>query len=196
MKTAFPFFCILFCLSSCSLSGPHSKTYTPEKGSFEAKLLENSRADLFPDDVRKDIRMYREQLVVWTGIVKRSFVSGAAIVTDYEHHYWDFVEDYGPQKERVFLSPKGEGNFRCIQKVSEFGGKEKAPLPPAGYLAIVYGVVDRLDKDGTVLLRCPPLTKTLGPEKFATDIWTYGRDYVVHGNKSDFKVLRVPGPGL
>lgn len=194
MKNSFVFFLVAVVCSSCSASG--SRAYRPESGSFEEKLLEHARADLFPDEVRKDPSMYKETLVVWTGVVRKSEIKGEQVITEYEHHYWDWVEDLGPQPEKVFLSPQGEGPFRCVQQTKEFGGRERSPLPPAGYLAIAYGIVTKVSKDGTIELRCPAYTKTLGPEKFSTNIWSYGRAYVLKGDKSDFKVLRVPGPGL
>ena len=113
------------------------------------------------------------------------------MVTDYEHHYWDWIEDYGSQRQSIFLSPRGEGQFRCRQILKDFApGADVSPMP-AGYMAIVYGKLEGIDKN-VVTLYCVSWIIKVRPDYFATDIWDYGRDYLLHGDKSDFKVLRVP----
>lgn len=170
-----------------------SKRYSPQPGSYESELFARADSTSFPDDVRKSPKQYQEKLLRWTGVVRSARSSEALLVTDYEHHYWDWVEDYGAQRERAFVSPRGEGRFRCTQELKAFGDTSPR-LPREGAFAVVYGILDHVEKDGTVALRCAPFIKTMEPQLYSKEIWDYGRDYLLKGDKSDFKILRVPGP--
>jgi hypothetical protein len=180
-------------LLGCPEVAPGSKTYAPAHGSYEAGLFPQARRDVFPSDVRANPQGNRGQILLWSGIVKESLIEGALSVTMYEHHYWDWVEDYGSQQEIAFLSPRGEGSFMCKRQLSAFSKDPGASLSNPGEMAIVYGTVDGVKPDGTVVLDCAPLIKTLPAGTFATDIWDYGRKYVLSGDKADLKILRRPG---
>lgn len=176
----------------CGPSQNASRLYTPMEGTFEAPLFQRSRRDVFPDDLRQKPKEYAGQPLALTGIVQGSRIEGSTIVTDYEHHYWDWVEDYGGQAERVFLSSRGEGRFRCHQDLKAFLQGSNVPLPKKGFLAIVYGELKSTAKDQTVVLSCAPIIKTLPPGLFAINIWDYGRSYLLSGDKGDFRDLRIP----
>ena len=79
------------------------------------KLYEQARLDVYPDDVRRDPQSYAGTLVAWAGVVQSAKVvqlpHGPALVLIVTHHYFDWIEDHGTQKEIYFLSPRGEGNF-------------------------------------------------------------------------------------
>jgi hypothetical protein len=59
-------------------------------------------------------------------------------------------------------------------------------------MALVYGVPERIEADGTIVLAARRL-RTLPQELYATDIWDYGRAFLLKGDRSDFKILRAPG---
>lgn len=179
-------------IAGCLAVTPASKAYAPPHGSFEASLFATARRDIFPDDVRQQPQAHKNEILAFTGVIRSSRIEGDFIVTDYEHHFWDWVEDYGAQRERVFLSPRGEGKFRCRQPLASFSEGRDLPLPKPGFMAIAYGAVDGVERDSTVVLRCAPLIKTLPPERFGTDIWDYGRSYLLAGDETDFRALRVP----
>ena len=187
------FLLLLFLLlTGCPKIMPSSEAYLPTHGSYEGTLWSKARRDVFPEDVRQRPEDYKDQVLLWTGIVQATRLNGGTIITDYEHHYWDWVLDYGTQQQIAFLSPRGEGKFRCIQKLEYFGENFVPSLPPVGSMAIVYGTVQQLESGSIVSLDCAPLIKVLPPEKFATDVWEYGRDFVLGKDKADFKLLRVP----
>ena len=129
---------------------------------------------------------------MWTGIILASHLEESSIVTEYEHHYWDFVEDYSIQRQIAFVSPRGEGLFGCERKREFFEDFTEQDLPKVGDFAIVYAKPVKVDPDGKILCRCAPFIKTLPPKKYATDVDDYGRDYLLHGDKSDFRHLRTP----
>jgi hypothetical protein len=178
-------------LTACP--GASSNFYRPST-SDEQDVLSRSRRDVFPDDIRRDIDAYRSTLVVWTGIVESARwldSDHATAELRIEHHYWDFIEDLSIQREVAFLSARGEGPFSCTKGAGD--AKPRSPdLPPAQSMAIVYGYPEAVHADSRVVdLRCTFVS--IAPrEWYATDIWDYGRNYLLHQEPSDFKILRVP----
>jgi hypothetical protein len=136
---------------------------------------------------------HRSTLVAWVGVIESArWLDPTEPIAEFmiEHHYWDWIEDHSIQREVAFLSPRGEGRFTCVKRSAE--SKAGDPLPPNQSMAIAYGYPEVVRSDsGVVELRC--LVISIAPrEWYGTDIWDYGRDYLLHGDKSDFKVLRVP----
>lgn len=170
-------------LSGCPGVVPGSRMYTPSDPQ-EQQLHSDARRDVFPDDVRADHSRYESATLLWTGVITEVGGPGNAVIA-FEHHYWDFVEDYSVQKEIAFLSPRGEGKFRTIV---EPGGTSVT----VGDMAIAYVVPLSVDADGTVVVRLRGL-RMLRRELYATDIMDYGRGYLLKHDMSDFKSLRVPG---
>ena len=154
-----------------------------------------ARRDVFPDDVRQDIKKYEPQLLLWTGIVKGIEFSAQEHLARVrvEHHYWDWIEDHSFQREIAFLSPRGEGLFECLLEfpTAEDALAFKEHLPPVGDMAIAYGMPLTQDKDGVILLRCVIL-RAIKQGYYATDIMDYGRDFLLKGDSRDGRILRVP----
>ncbi|MFC2071362.1 hypothetical protein ACFLUU_01405 [Chloroflexota bacterium] len=79
--------------------------------------MEFDKADrnIYPDDVRNDLANYKFSTIAWSGIVKQAEVlkveGGTVFYFTLEHHYFDWIEDFGIQRETLFLSPRGEGLF-------------------------------------------------------------------------------------
>ena len=178
---------LLLLLCACPFA-PHSKSFAPQ-GPVEKELFPRAKRDVFPSDVRADVGAHRSTVLLWTGII----LSAEAVHVDarrglrmvVEHHYWDFIEDYSIQRAIAFLSPRGEGAFEVLFPFE---------IPPdrvrAGDMAIVYGMPtglssDRVLLDGVVL-------RTLRRELYATDIWDYGRDWLLKRDRADFRILRTP----
>ncbi len=172
-----------FCLCSCF--GAYSKHYRPE-GEQETELFAKARRDVYPNDVRENLKAFDGQLLLWTGIVQSvgPTEDGKHLRMKVEHHYWDWIEDHSIQPEIAFLSPRGEGLFACDYRPNS--KVEPDEVARVGDMAIVYGMPKELTASGMILMACP-FYKTLRRELYATDIFSYGRDF------SDLKVLRVPG---
>lgn len=156
-------------------------------------MFAESQVDVFPDDVRAEPARHSETLVAWSGILRSaSWLSDARPTARFrvEHHYWDWIQDLSIQKEWAFLSPRGEGNIRCDK--SSTRSKPGDSLPPLGSMAIVYGFPQSIDGDsGDVILRCEMIS-FVDERYYRTDIWDYGRAYLLEGDQSDFRMLRVP----
>ena len=78
----------------------------------------------------------------------------------------------------LFVSPRGEGLFRAKWRMDKVGrdataaSAEKYAGP--GKLALVYGVPEKVNADGTVVLKYRYL-RILGADQFSTNQFDYGR---------------------
>ena len=169
-------------VAGCLSIVPGSRPYTPAD-TAEKQLLSQARRDVFPDDVRANPDLYRATVVLWSSIVRKVDTSEGNVTVVFEHHYWDFIEDYSARKAIAFLSPRGEGNFKAA-----FPLGVKVTV---GDMALVYGTPDKVESDGTVVLAERSI-RTLRQELYATDVWDYGRAFLLKNDMKDFKVLRVP----
>ena len=166
-----------------------SKLYAPAEAE-ESRMFGAATRLVFPEDVRIAPERHKSTLVAWTGILRRATEKSATITRfEIEHHYWDWVEDYGTQKTVAFVSPRGEGSFVC-EKTTPQGARPA--LPPLESFAIVYGYPISIDrKSQQVILDCK-LISFAERDWYATDIWDYGKAYLLKRDQSDFRILRVP----
>src|SRR5215472_2795583 len=90
----------------------NSGSYKPVS-SAEAELARRANNEIYPRDVQDSLARYSSTLLVWPGIVRqiRPLTGGDSIALVIEHHYFDWKEDHGCQRELYFLSPRGEGLF-------------------------------------------------------------------------------------
>jgi len=169
---------------------PGSRPYTPA-GQQERDLLPTATRKIFPDDVRATPEKYSQTLVAWSGVLDQAewldadHTRAKFTIT---HHYWDWIEDYSVQKAVAFMSPRGEGIFNCIRATSTKG----AELPKPGSMAITYGIPLQVSSEnGEITLDCKEISFA-SESWYSTDIWDYGRLYLLNHDRSDFKVLRIP----
>jgi|GEM_PF-710127 len=177
-------------LTSCKTLVPGSKPYTPADQQ-ERDLLTISVSKVFPDDVRANPEKYNQTVLAWTGILEKAEwldTDQTRAKFTIRHHYWDWIEDYSFQKAVAFMSPRGEGVFNCIRQPSTKG----AVLPKPGSMAITYGIPLQVNNEnGEITLDCKAITFA-DENWYRTDIWDYGRQFLLKGERSDFKILRVP----
>jgi len=170
-------------LVGCPGVVPGSRAYAASDDT-ERQLLLQARRDVFPDDVRADPAGYRETVVLWSSIVRKvEIYQGDQVRIWFEHHYWDFIEDLSIQKAIAFLSPRGEGSFTATFPAGT--------TVKVGDMALVYGVLDHVEPNGSIALTSRKI-RTLREELYATDVWDYGRAYLLKHDMKDFRVLRVP----
>lgn len=161
------------------LSGPYEPATEPEKTEYGT-----DRLDVYPDQVRKDLNAYTNTPVAWVGVIRstdaRDMDAGDQIsaVTVFEDHYFDWVQ-YAKHGEPEFsVSPRGEGLFRTkwtMKKTnvdSTYRNAER--YAKKGQLAVVYGVPESVDPDGTVVLKYRYL-RIIGADHFVTNQFDYGR---------------------
>ncbi|HEY3196706.1 MAG TPA: hypothetical protein VGJ57_01740 [Nitrospirales bacterium] len=164
--------CVVF--SGC----PHTQLYGGLT-SEEKEEFKKSNREVYPDDVRKDLEKFRTVEMAWPGVILDSKVVDKGdhldILLLLEHHYYDWLLDHSIQREKIFLSPRGEGLFR-----TSFSAKKQAAESEifqesitSGNLVIVYGKPEKLE-DNIIVLSCgyPSL---INRKWFRTDILDYGR---------------------
>jgi hypothetical protein len=193
---------VVFIIQGCL---PTSKMYRPSNS--ERPHFYNANKSIFPSDVRKDFNAYKGAKIHWIGIIReRDFINHDGEVflkLKIEQKYWDYIEDFSIQTEKIFLSPLGEGDFYFVIRIDprDKENYSKFAVPPN--LAIIYGTVEEV-KDGDITI-LGDYVKFIDEQYYATNIFSYrvARDSsgkVVLGKDGfpklvDFKMLKIPKAG-
>ena len=118
-----------------------------EQGEFD-------KADfsVYPDDVRENRTKYQSTTLAWPGIIVESELNeyDTYLEENYllEHHYYDWLEDFSPFPERIWLSPRGEGLFKTSWRLKkEANLSEIQEFSEPGVLLIVYGKAISIEND-------------------------------------------------
>jgi hypothetical protein len=198
---------ILFILifSGCVTVG--SRLYSPPdimKENFQISIK-----DKMPSDVLKSPSDFVDKQIHWIGILKDvEFVEYKAepvAKLTLSQQYWDYIEDYSIQTERMFLSSKGDGDFIVLFRYKDksvFESFIKGAIDRED-LMFVYGQFLKAESNKPVL---GYLNGSFVHEKFySTKIWEYDIERDQSGNVvvneigvpkiSNLKVLKVAEPG-
>ena len=184
---------------------PGSKIYKPS--STESRHFNNVDRSIFPSDVRKDFNAYKDAKINWIGIIReQSFVdyNGEPFLKlKIDQRYWDYIEDFSIQTEKIFLSPLGEGEFYFVAGIDEEDKENYLKFAAPQNLAIIYGTVKEIKDDDITILG--DYMKFIDEQFYATNIFSYrvARDAsgkVVLGKDgfpklADSKVLMTPKQG-
>ncbi len=179
---------MILLVSMVLIGCPHSKLY---RGLSEVEQDHFSKAnrEIYPNDVRSNFQQYSSSKVAWPGLITEGkwVEKDGTFSTTFmiEHHYYDWILDYSIQKEKFFLSPRGEGAFKtiCPSKPEQ----ESQASNTTGDLLIVYGTPNKIE-DGMVFLTCDH-ARLIKREWVRTDVFEYGRP------GEPVRFLNVPGPG-
>ncbi len=186
LKLAFAVLLLSITLVACLPPGPGSREYKPISD-WEKYAYGKADRNVFPNDVRADLHKYDSLRAAWPGVILECDAvkndSGITLNLLIEHHYYDWIEDFSIQQERIFLSPRGEGLFRTTWEVKPDSDPEEF-TKSIGDMAIVYGLPIGLE-DSVVVLGAFYI-RAIDQQWFATDIFDYGRP------GEPVKVLRVP----
>ena len=139
--------------------------------------------------IRNDILRYREVPIVWPGLIKDSKIvqhdENIEIIFLLEHHYYDWIEDFGAQREKMFLSPRGEGLFAASWFMNkDVNLPEIKKATAIGNLAIVYGMPERVE-DNVIFIKSS-YVRSIDAQRYGMDIFDYGR------RGEPMKFLKVP----
>jgi hypothetical protein len=163
-------------LCGCPGAVPGTRQYQPLP-KWEARFFAEARRDVFPQDVRGNPSHFRDTLVAWTGIVKKiehmQYDSSPFVRFTVEHHYFDWAEDFGLQRERFFVSPRGEGGFTAIWPDSAENDAFLKQFAVGDFL-IAYGYPSVVHSD-VVGLDPTQNLRAIKPKWYRTDILDYGR---------------------
>jgi len=170
---------IIALISSCGGAPllPGSRLYQPISD-WEKREFDKANRSIYPDDIRKDLTSYKSSTIAWAGIVKQTEVlkveGGTAFYFTLEHHYFDWIEDFGIQRERIFLSPKGEGLFKTSWGLTQdVPQSEIEEIKSPGYLLIVYGQPTEI-QDKTVVIEASYI-RGISKKLYTTERMDYGR---------------------
>ena len=164
---------------TCGCPGlvPGSRVYRPLP-QLEAQFFAQARRDVYPDDVRQRPDGYTNVLVAWTGVITSIdyFNDNRSRVVRFtaEHHYFDWVEDFGLQRERFFVSPRGEGAFAAAWRVDAPEDQKFVKQFAVGDLLIAYGYPSMI-RSNVVGLYPTENLRAIKPRWFRMDILDYGR---------------------
>jgi hypothetical protein len=164
---------------TCGCPGivPGSRPYRPLP-QWEAKFAAEARRDLFPEDVRQKPDGFTNIMVAWTGIITNiEYIADAPprfVRITAVHHYFDWIEDFGAQRERFFLSPRGEGAF-AVRWIAETAEDQKFVDQFAlGDMLIAYGYPTVI-RSNYVGLNPTMNLRAVRPQWYRMDILDYGR---------------------
>jgi hypothetical protein len=174
---------LVSCASRPVVSEVGNESYQPASKP-EEKELARDRVDIYPDDIRKDPAAFAGIGVVWAGVIRSTYANEGDEAgrieanTVFEHHYFNGIEYNNGHEAKLFISPRGEGFFRVnwhLDRIGRDATAENAENYAApGKLALVYGVPEKVDADGTVVLRYRFL-RILGADQYSTNKFDYGR---------------------
>jgi hypothetical protein len=143
-------------------------------------IFKITNKEIYPKDVLSRKAGMQDTWIAWGGIVKKvEFLEsryGPAAKVTIEHHFFDWIEDHGAQKELFFLSPRGEGDFDIFVPVNmQKPENERIPL---GIMAVVIGkpqvVIDKDNKSHLVVLT--KYYDFIKKSAFRMDVFDYGRN--------------------
>jgi hypothetical protein len=131
--------------------GMSSNLYKPD--SWEKPFYDSSLKTVFPSDLKKQPDKYVDKLIHLMGIVDSVYTDSNGNVTFLlENKYWDYVEDYSIQDEKMFVSEKGEGGFLVtLSDVSPEQFEYFKKFPAEKKLFLVYGIFKELANGYPVL---------------------------------------------
>lgn len=145
----------------------YSRRYQPSTG-YEQILYARAHRDIDPAAVRIVPERYRQELVMWTGVVSAVEPLGASgnLRVTVEHRYWNALEYWSRDGIYVRLWPRGEGRFAC-NFVPERGVRP-TQIAQVDDMIIAYGWPRGVAADGTVVMECP-FMRTHGPGHFTIE---------------------------
>ena len=162
---------------SCASDAPYTPSNQSEQLEYSRDLL-----NAYPADVRTNLESYTNVGVAWAGIIRDTTIDDSAngvisATTSFDHHYFDWQQDWTTHGQLLNVSPRGEGVFVTHWKMrkDEFDAttEDAENFAAPGKLAIVYGVPQAL-QDGTIVLRYRYL-RVVDPTHFNTNVYDYGR---------------------
>ncbi len=155
---------------SGGMIGSGSRGYRPGSPREEAAFAATSR-DVHPRDVGGAVE------VAWAGVIRAlevdDFADRIELRFVLEHRYFDWIEDHGAQRERYFVSPRGEGLFAARWPMVREARAELHEHVRVGDLLLVYGPASR--GGGRLAVDSPRYTRLVPPELWRDDVFDYGR---------------------
>lgn len=148
-----------------------SNPYKPDN--WEQPYYDSSIKTAFPSDLINHPDKYDGKLIHLIGIVDSAYLDSNATATFIlENKFWDYIEDYSIQDEKMFISEKGDGKFIVrLNNINAEKFEAFKKFPEEKKLFLVYGKLN-----GTIN-RLPVLTakqiKYINYELYTTTVFSY-----------------------
>ena len=180
-----------------------SNQYKPDD--WEKPFYDSSIKTAFPSDLKKYPAKYLDKPIHLIGIVDSIYIDSSKTVTFLlENKYWDYIEDYSIQDEKMFVSAKGDGNFFVtLSNISLDQIENFKRFPSEHKLFLVYGGFKELNNNIPVLTARQ--IKYFDYEIYTTTIFSYEIQRDKNGNvvtdkkgkvqTTNFKFLKVAKAG-
>ncbi|MDO9020853.1 MAG: hypothetical protein Q7V43_28270 [Myxococcales bacterium] len=169
-------------IRSGGMFAPGSRGYRPGSPR-EEEAFAATRRDVHPRDVGA-------VEVAWAGVIRAFEVDDLADRVELrfvlEHRFFDWIEDYSVQRERYFVSPRGEGLFAARWPMPREARAEVRDHVHVGDLLLVYGPASRTG--GRLAIDPARYVRLVVPGLWRDDVIDYGRD----GEPA--RTLRTPMP--
>ncbi len=180
-----------------------SNPYKPDN--WEKPYYDSSLKSAFPSDLTNHPDKYLNKLIHLIGIVDSVYIDSSRNVTfRLENKFWDYIEDYSIQDEKMFVSEKGDGNFFVtISNISSEQFEDFKKFPAENKLFLVYGNFEKLTNNFPVL--AARQIKYIDYEFYTTKVFSYEIQRDKNGNvvtdkkgkvqTTNFNFLKVPKAG-
>jgi len=148
-----------------------SNPYKPDN--WEKSYYDSSLKTAFPSDLTKHSEKYLEKLIHLIGIVDSVYIDSSKSVTfRLENKYWDYIEDYSIQDEKMFVSEKGDGKFLVtLSNINPEQFETFKKFPAQNKLFLVYGIFKGL-ANGRPILSARQI-KYIDYELYTTKVFSY-----------------------
>ena len=157
-------------IRSGGMFAPGSRGYRPGSPS-EEEAFAATRRDVHPRDADA-------VEVAWAGVIRAfevdDFADRIELRFVLEHRFFDWIEDYSVQRERYFVSPRGEGLFAARWPMPREARAEVRDHVHVGDLLLVYGPASRTG--GRLAVDPARYVRLVVPDLWRDDIFDYGRD--------------------
>ena len=178
--------CVALCITASAAAGDtclaqgSSRPYQPISAR-EREIFAQASRTIYPSDILQRPDEYRDSLLVWAAVIDSGqnvqSPSGFAVFLFASHRFFDWIEDRGAQRERFFLSPRGEGTILLALPAKDT--VERAEIGseyPPRTMIVAYGYPRVVERPGVRLIHL--LVAFLQPYPIATyrqDVLEYGR---------------------
>lgn len=145
---------------------------------WEQSVFDQSRFDVYPDDVRKNFDSFKDARLAWAGTIDKVAIDRSVqpvlMHLVISHHYFTWHIDGTTRK--YWLSPRGEGKFKTSWSMRpEWDLDEMLKLIRQGDMVIVYGVPKRIEVNSDIDFGQASYIRQVPPAGFRTDVIDYGR---------------------
>lgn len=150
------------------------KPFSSEEEKYYSKCIKT----VFPSDIKKEPNAHGDDIVAWAGVIKKinTKVEGEFLQLQItlEHRYYDWLEDFSVRREKILLSPRGEGVFFVNWAVPLIIKEKVLKEVTINDLIISYGNPQEME-DGQISLSPTMYLRAISKKFWRDDVLNYGK---------------------